>query len=97
MAHDVLECVGKFCYDCIPYEFVSFVPSLADVFADSLDLVIDPVSNFRSSCEGEKQHSTFQWSGHDPGLIIKDPVDVPFCEEVFDFGSMSIIDFGFPS
>jgi hypothetical protein len=54
MAHDVLECVGEFCHDGVPYEFVSFVPALTNVPASNFDLVIDPISDFGSSYEGKK-------------------------------------------
>jgi hypothetical protein len=93
MAHDVLECFGKFCHDCVPYEFVSFVFTLANVPADDFYLVVDPIANLGSSHEGEKQHSTLQWSRHDSGLIVERSIHVPFCEEVFNFGPISIKDF----
>jgi hypothetical protein len=95
MAHDILEGIGKFIHNCVPYIFVSFVPSISEVSADDFDLVVDPVSNFRSSYEGEEQHCLFQWHGHNPSLIIECPINVPFCEEVFNFGSVSVEDFGF--
>jgi hypothetical protein len=71
--------------------------SIPNVSADDLDLIVDPVSNLGSSYEGEKQHGAFQGCSHDPGLIIKGSVDIPFCEEVFDLSLIPIIDFGFPS
>jgi hypothetical protein len=54
VAHNVLEHVGEFGYYCIPNEFVGFVSSLSDVFADNFDLIVDPVSNFGSMNEGKK-------------------------------------------
>jgi hypothetical protein len=70
MAHKVLEGDCKFCHDCVPYEFVHFVPSVSDVSADHFDLVIDPIANFRASYEGEEEHSVLKCHGHDPGLIV---------------------------
>jgi hypothetical protein len=96
MAHDILEGVCKFCHDCVPYEFIGLMSPMSNVSANDLDLVVNPISNFGSTYESEEQHGAFQWCSHDSGLIIKGSVNVPFHEEVFDFGLISVIDLGFP-
>jgi hypothetical protein len=54
MAHDILESICEFCHDRVPDEFISLVSSMSNVFADDLDLIVDPVSNFGSLNEGEE-------------------------------------------
>jgi hypothetical protein len=54
MAHDVLEGDCEFLHDCVPYEFIVFASSIANVLADNLDLAVDPVSNLGSSYKGKE-------------------------------------------